>query len=427
MHRIELGDIAPRDQMIEIAFLGSHRQHIGLDGRRDDRMMRRDLLIIPGPALDLHIRLWGPFSHQRIAGIRKIGHNGLRIAELIRRQVFAVRTRIGRELLLIELLGRIQYQLRCIAIHLARQHLQRREREWQWLRFLLLAFLVGRDQAVMRLLLELGQLLLSHLLVDQPVLTIQPGHRILRLPLRLERAIRMPEVSLDRVIIHRLEMLDLALAANHQRQCRRLDAANRQDQLVMPGPSGRQRIRPRQVHADQPVRPSPGQSRLLQVEEIPVFPEAAVGLLDTLLIQGIQQDPFDRLRIPQIIQYLIHEQLPFSVRVSAMDDLIRLFDQRFHDSKLLLTVLRYEQLPVLRDDWQVFGPPPLIFRIIFIRLSLTQDMAEKPGHDAITGLQIAVMTDYRSGQALGQLTPHTWFLGNIYTQCKRHLLIKKTI
>ena len=96
----------------------------------------------------------------------------------------------------------------------------------------------------MRLLLELRQFLLSHLLVNQPVLTIQPGHCILRLPLRLERAIRMLEVSFDRVVIHRLEMLDLAFAANHQRQCRRLDAANRQDQLVMPGPSGRQRIRP---------------------------------------------------------------------------------------------------------------------------------------------------------------------------------------
>ena len=90
MHRIELSDIATRDQMIEIAFLGGHRQHIGLDGRRDDRMMGRDLLIVPGPALDLHIRFRGPLSHQVITGIREIAQNSLRIAELIRRQVFAV-------------------------------------------------------------------------------------------------------------------------------------------------------------------------------------------------------------------------------------------------------------------------------------------------------------------------------------------------
>ena len=87
-------------------------------------MMRRNLLIIPGTALDLRIRRGHPSGHRRISGIRKIGKNGICLAELIRRQILAVRTRIGRQLLFVKLLGRIQHKLRRIAVHLAGQHLQ---------------------------------------------------------------------------------------------------------------------------------------------------------------------------------------------------------------------------------------------------------------------------------------------------------------
>ena len=87
-------------------------------------MMRRNLLIIPGTALDICIGRGRPSSHRRISGIRKIGKDDFCLAELIRRQILAVRTRIGRQLLFVELLGRIQHKLRVITEFLPGHHLQ---------------------------------------------------------------------------------------------------------------------------------------------------------------------------------------------------------------------------------------------------------------------------------------------------------------
>ena len=77
----------------------------------------------------------------------------------------------------------------------------------------------------MRQSLEDGELLVGDLLVDQAVLAVEPGHRVLGLPLRLEAAVHMLEDAADQVVRDGLEVLDLALAAHDERECRRLDTA----------------------------------------------------------------------------------------------------------------------------------------------------------------------------------------------------------
>ena len=345
--------------------------------------------------------------------MRKDGHG---LAELVCRQVLAVRARVRRELLLVELLRRVEDELRRVAEALAREHLQCRERERQRLRLLLLRFLIGGDDGIVRHLLEEGELLVSNLLVDQAVLAVEPGHRVLGLPLRLEDAVHMLEDAADQVVRDGLEVLDLALAAHDERECRRLDTANRQHEpLVASAPRG-QSIGTREVHADEPVGPRTRERRLLEVEEIAVVAQARIGLLDALLVECIQENAAHGLLVPEVVEHLVDEQLSLAVRVAAVHDLVGLLDQRLDDGELLLAVLIDEELPMLGDDGQVLRAPALVLRVVLLWLRLTQDVAKEPGHDAVLRHEVAIAPRDGARQAFGELTPHTRFLGNIQTQ-----------
>lgn len=58
------------------------------------------------------------------------------------------------------------------------------------------------------------------------------------------------------------------------------------------------------------------------MDEIAVAAQIVEGFVDALLVEGIQEDPFDRLLIADVIEDLIDEQLPFPVRVTGVDDSI---------------------------------------------------------------------------------------------------------
>ena len=222
----------------------------------------------------------------------------------------------------------------------------------------------------MRILLEKGQLLLRPLPVEQAVLAVESRLCIARLPLRGKTAVRMLERPLDGVVIHGLEMLNLALAPHDERQRRRLHAAHGQHELIVARPPRSQGIGAREIHADKPVRPRPRESRLLEIEEILVVAQMAVGLADALFVQRIQQDAAHGLLVADIVQHFIDEQLALAVRVAAMHDFIGLVDERLHDGELLLAILVHVELPVLRDDRQILRAPALVLRVVFLRLRL---------------------------------------------------------
>lgn len=176
---------------------------------------------------------------------------------------------------------------------------------------------------------EFLQLGFSDGLVDETVLAVEPRHRILGFPLGGEAAVLMLEGRLDVVVINRLEMLNLTLAAHDERERRGLDPADGQHQALMSGTARGERIGTRKIHADKPVRPSTSQGRLLEIEEILVVPQAGIGLLDALFIQGIQEDAPYRLLIAEIVEDFVNEQLALAVRVAAVDDFISLRDKSF--------------------------------------------------------------------------------------------------
>ena len=64
-------------------------------------------------------------------------------------QILRIRARIGRQLLLIQLLRRIEYLLRLVAVALAREHLQRREGERERRRLLLFLAFIACDLPVL--------------------------------------------------------------------------------------------------------------------------------------------------------------------------------------------------------------------------------------------------------------------------------------
>lgn len=128
------------------------------------------------------------------------------------------------------------------------------------------------------------------------------------------------------------------------------------------------------------------------MDEIAVAAQIVEGFVDALLVEGIQEDPFDRLLIADVIEDLIDEQLPFPVRVTGVDDSIDVGvgDEVRNDLELVLTGRADQELPLLGDNRQVVGVPALVLGIIILGLGLLQDVAISPGHDAAARADTAV-------------------------------------
>ena len=136
--------------------------------------------------------------------------------------------------------------------------------------------------------------------------------------------------------------------------------------------------------------------------------------MDALFIEGIQEDPFDRLLIADVVEDLVDEQLPFPVRVTGVDDGIDVGtgNEVRNDLELILAGWADQELPLFRDDRQVIGIPTLVLGIIVLRFSLLQDVAISPGHDAPTRADTAVPPLMRLWQAFRQFPGHARFFGN---------------
>ena len=222
----------------------------------------------------------------------------------------------------------------------------------------------------------------------------------------------MFKIGLYRKIIRQLEVLYLPFPSDNKGQCRSFHPAYRKCRL-MTGPLGSQCERPGKIHPDQPIRSCPGQCGLLQVIEIVIVAQISERLLDAFFIKRIEQYPLDRLLVPDILQYFVDQQLPFPVRITGMDDFGRFFDQPLDHSELFLAGSRHQQFPVARNNRQVFHPPFFIFRIIFTRFRLAEDVAETPGNYTGACRNIAISAADRAWQILRDLRPQAGFFRNI--------------
>ena len=231
----ELRDICLRNQIVHILLGLTQTCPATLFHRGNDRVVGRYFFVIPGPAADPGIGPTSPTRQVCRLVAAQIAQNHGRVRELSFRQEIAIRTRIGGEFFFIQFLRRIQHQLRIVAELPACQHLQRRKRQRQPLRLLLLGGLALDNLCSLRRRSQFRQQRLSHLVVRQAPLGIQARLILRRLPVSGEQAVFMLKIGLDGEVIHQLKTLNLAFPSDDQRQRRRLYPAHRQGGPV-PGP-----------------------------------------------------------------------------------------------------------------------------------------------------------------------------------------------
>ena len=110
--REELREVGFCDQEIHALFDFREAVIGRRDGRRNQRMMGTDFLIVPATTLDARIGLWKKCLEVGIRNLGQILEDSRCIRQLIGRQVLAVRARIRGEFLLIETLHGIKDLLR---------------------------------------------------------------------------------------------------------------------------------------------------------------------------------------------------------------------------------------------------------------------------------------------------------------------------
>ena len=406
VNRIKLRQICLGNQKINIPLHNAHLRQINPDTGGNNGVMRRNLLVVPGPAFYFAVRPCRPGSQLLMSQPLQILQDNCAILKLICRQVFTVGTWIGGQLLLVELLSRVQHLLRLIAKPPACQHLQGGQGKRQSLLLLLFRLGVAGNHAIMGALQKFCQLRLSNLFINQPAIRVKPHLNILWLPLGCKLPVGMLKKPLDSVIILRLEILYFPLPAHYKCQCRSLDTAYRQHQIAVAGTLSRQSIGTGQIHAYQPVCPCPRQCRLPEIEKLRILTQILNCFLNAFFIQSIKEYPPYRLVTAHILKHLVHQQLTFTVRVPGMNDFICLADKLLHHSKLLGTALRYQQLPLLRHDGQILRPPDFVFCIVFLWLRLPQHMAEKPCDRACRRFNKPIALPLRPRQVCRNLTPH---------------------
>ena len=173
------------------------------------------------------------------------------------------------------------------------------------------------------------------------------------------------------------------------------------------------RIGTREIHPDEPVRTRSRECRQLQGKELPIVTQIAERVMDTLVIERIDKNASHGFFVTEVIEHLIHEQLPLAVGVAAVHDLIRACDQPLDHGELLRCALVHDQPPVVGQDRQILRTPTLQFGIVFLRLRLPQNVTKEPRHHAAARLDPARTLTMRLRQTRGERTTNARFLRDV--------------
>ena len=387
--REELRKICFGDEEIEILFLFRKGVEIRRLRRRDEGVMRRDLLIVPYAGAHGGVCLCGKLLDFDIRQRPEVLEDRRSIRKLVRRQVLAVRSRIGSQLLFVKRLHGIEDHLRGIPVAASGIHLQRGKGEAEPLPFLLLFLLNTLDHCTVAMGsdgLDLLEDSLRNLFLQEPALAVEAVHILLHLPGGRDIAILMVKQDFCDIMRCWDEMLDLVFPADYQGKRRGLYAADMQDAIIASGPCIH-RVATGEVHANQPVRLAAGTGTVPETGEVVVLAKIRKCLLDGFLVEGIEEDTLRRLLVATVFEDFIDKKLPFPVRVAGIDDDIRLLEEFLDDLELLAGVLLNLELPDRRDDRQILHGPVLILLVVLVRAELLQDMAEAPGYDILPVIQ----------------------------------------
>ena len=380
----------------------------------DDGVMGIHLAVIPRLAADLAVRLGHGAGQRRGRSGDGIPHLG-RPVEVIAWQITAVGSGVGDELVaLVEALADIQHPLGVHAEPLGGIDLQAGEVVRQWRRLLpgLLFHLLHPGWLTLDALHHLG----SQRPVEHPPLLVLPGRTGLgRQPLGAE-----PFVALRHHMGQHLvegfghEGVYLEIPPHHQPQQRRLHPTDRQ-QLAAAGLAPKQGVGAGHVDAIEPVCAAAGQRRHRQRHELLVVPQLVEGAAHRGGIEITDEAALHRLGlgIAEEVDHLVHQQLPFPVRVTGIDHAVGLLDEPLDHGKLAPGLGLGHQLPLARHYGELLHAPLFVGSIIGIGLRLLQQVPDTPGHHvSLRRLDEALPLLVGLGQNIGDGAAKAGLFGN---------------
>ena len=210
-----------------------------------------------------------------------------------------------------------------------------------------------------------------------------------------------------------LEGPDLLLAPGDQRQRRRLHAAQR-DRAVERGAQPDRR-RARGVHADDPVRLGARARRLLEPRVVVARVQVAQRLADRGRGHRLEPEAVDGLLRPRLLERPGEDQLALAAGVAGVDDPVdvRALEQLGDHAHLLLGALVADhELEVVGHDRQVRHAPLLVLGVVLVRLGELDEVADRPGHDVVVRLEVALELLERAGQDARQVAADGRLLGD---------------
>ena len=189
------------------------------------------------------------------------------------------------------------------------------------------------------------------------------------------------------------EILYLRLPLDNQSECGCLHPSHGQHLPVLAAPACvSNSVRARGVHAQQPVPYSAHQSCFIQMLVFRLVFQRLEALADRLFRQRIDPQSFHRATASRLLIDPPLDQLSLLARITAVDHLVGLVNQRFDYVELFVNTLvtRHFDRETRRDHRQRTEAPGFPLVRIFLRVEQGAQMAEGPGHLVPVPFKIAV-------------------------------------
>ncbi len=386
------------------------------------------LAVVPRLATDLAVRLGNCLGQRGRCGGDGAAHL-LGPLEVVGRQIAAIGARIGDELVaFVEALADVEHPLGIHAEALGGIDLQAGEVIGQRRR--LLAGLLLHRFNLCGLAIDPAHHLVGQRPIEHPPLLILPRQAGFRWqPLGGEALVAIGQ-QMGQHLVEGFghEGLDLEIPPHHQPEQRGLHPTDR-EQLAATGLAPEQGIGAGHVDAVEPVGPTAGQCGNRQRHELLVIPQFVEGAAHRGRVEIANEAALHRLgfRVAEKVDHLIHQQLPFPIRVTGVDHAVGLLDQPLDDGELGFGLGLGHQLPLGWDDGEMLHPPLLEGGVIGIGLGLLQQMADAPGDhiplgcfDKTVALLVGLGQGIGNGAAqrglLGDKESHRWLPAILYMQ-----------
>ena len=365
---IKRRDQLPRHHLIELLLI--RRQRAGPAPGGDDGMVVGELCVVIDPfaGIDRLVRR----EHQRAQRLRHSLQNSLHLGAHIVGKIARIGARIGQQLVLfIQRLRQVQRFLRGKAVARVGLALQGRQIIQQRRRHALA--LGGNLQHLALPPRHGGHNLLGRLFVRDA------GFAVFVDPCAAVSA----EIRLHLPIVFRHEIADFQRALDQNRQRGGLHAPDG-EQAVVP-----QRKGARAVHAHQPVRVRPAQSRGIEPVVIRAVPEVGKALRNGFLGHGRNPQPPEGLSASRHLIDAAEDQLALAPCIGGADHAVHLrrVQNRLDTLKLVARLGDDLERDVFRQHGQRVLPPGLPARVDLLRVDLRHQMPHRPCHHIAAALE----------------------------------------